>query len=740
MLGKIRLPVLVLSLVVGLALASEAGLGQIVIRGQILDANSQRAVPYVNVVLKDRPVGVSSDAAGRFVLSVPEPTAVVVFRHINYEVLEVAAEALLRTPQVNLQPRVIPLPAVEVQAPRERLAATADLPLATAHILRQQFDLRGFVDAGDLLHTAQGVQVDEVLSGRKTASIRGGNADDVAVLYHGVKLNSGFDNTFDLSLLDLADVEQVELIKGSNAALHGAEAFSGVINLVPRLEEDHNVRFFQRVGTYDSGTWGLAGYGHRGSARLAGMYRASAATRRLQGTVASSDRLENRRQQLTVHGRYGFSPAIAGESENSLSALYLNARSDYATLPAGEAFAQRNQLLALHYTGRIGALHGLDLTAAHHALEQTQEIAEVGSSLHRAIQDRALHLHVQKRWSFAGGDATIAYQREQDWLDFADRRESFANPPLRQEAAALVRTRHGGVAIARFQLPGGSERLERVDFDLAFRHDHVYDRWQEGKAGESISLGTFTCTTVRFGSRFAGRHGQFAYDVFMNIGNNVRFPSLAQLIARARLPGQSERLAPERNRAVELGLNVARDMGAGPLAHGWEVAISYFQNDYADKIREYVSVGMPLAFYDSVPTARIAGFEGRGALYLLRKKLTVEGQACQYFISERAAFPFHSEATRSLAAELHHAGYAVRVRWFGEGQQEGWVRDGSGGIAQVILPARTDLDLHASKTWQLWRMRLSLSLSLRNLLNDRVVLEGLALRDRRYYLTAAVEY
>ncbi|MCR4439510.1 MAG: TonB-dependent receptor [bacterium] len=739
-MSKVRLPVLALGLVVGLAFAPEACVGQIVIRGQIVDANSQRAVPYVNVMLKDRPVGVSSDAAGRFVLSVPEATAVVVFRHINYEVLELSADALLRTPQVYLQPRVIPLPAVEVQAPRERLAATADLPLATARILRQQFDLRGFVDAGDLLHTVQSVQVDEVLSGRKRVSIRGGNADDVAILYHGVKLNSGFDNTFDLSLLDLADVEQVELIKGSNAALLGAEAFSGVINLVPRLEEDHNVRFFQRVGTYDSGTWGLAGYGRRGSARLAGIYRASAATRHLQGSVAPRDRLENSGQQLTVHGRYGFSPATAGEGENLLLALYLNARADYANMPTGEALGQRNQLLAFHYNGPIGALHGLDLTAAHHALEQTQEIAEVSSALRRTVQDRALHLHVQKKWSFGGGDATIAYQREQDWLDFADRRESLATPSSRQETAALVRTRHGGVAIARFRLPGGSERLERVDFDVALRHDHVYDRWQVAMVGQSLSLGTFTYSTIRFGSRFAGRHGQFAYGVFMNIGNNVRFPSLAQLISRARLPGQSERLAPERNRGMELGLNVARDMGVGPLAHGWEMAISYFQNDYTEKIREYVTVGMPLAFYDSVPTARIAGFEGRAALYLLRKKLTVEGQACQYFISERAAFPFHSEATRSLAAELHHAGYAVRVRWFAEGEQEGWIRDGSGGMAQLILPARTDLDLHASKTWQLWRVRLSLSVSLRNLLNDRVVLEGLALRDRRYYLTAAVEY
>ena len=115
------------------------------------------------------------------------------------------------------------------------------------------FEIRGFIDAGDLLKTEHSIQVEEDLSGKKTVSIRGGNPDEIVVMYNGVKLNRAYDNTFDLSLIDLEDIDRFEIIKGSNTALYGPEAFSGVINIVPKTQYDYHVRFQQRLGTYQSG-------------------------------------------------------------------------------------------------------------------------------------------------------------------------------------------------------------------------------------------------------------------------------------------------------------------------------------------------------------------------------------------------------------------------------------------------------------------------------------------------------
>ena len=159
---------------------------------------------------------------------------------------------------IYLQSRVIPLEGVRVEGERvQNMEIEKDIPQTVSLIKARKFETRGFVDAADLLRTDHSIQVAEELSGKKTVSIRGGNPDDTIVLYNGVKMNRTYDNTYDLSLIDLEDIERFEIIKGSNTALYGPEAFSGVINIVPKVQYGHKIRFQQRFGTYQSGNWGL---------------------------------------------------------------------------------------------------------------------------------------------------------------------------------------------------------------------------------------------------------------------------------------------------------------------------------------------------------------------------------------------------------------------------------------------------------------------------------------------------
>ena len=114
-----------------------------------------------------------------------------------------------------MQPRVIQLQGIEVigQNERQKIEISKDIPQTVALLDAKNFEIRGYVDAGDYLKTEHSVQVEEEISGKKTLSIRGGNADEVIVLYNGVKMNSSFDNLFDFSLIDLENLERFELIK-----------------------------------------------------------------------------------------------------------------------------------------------------------------------------------------------------------------------------------------------------------------------------------------------------------------------------------------------------------------------------------------------------------------------------------------------------------------------------------------------------------------------------------------------
>ncbi|MDZ7343404.1 MAG: TonB-dependent receptor, partial [candidate division KSB1 bacterium] len=178
---------------------------------------------------------------------------------------------------------------------------------------------------------------------------------------------------------------------------------------------------------------------------------------------------------------------------------------------------------------------------------------------------------------------------------------------------------------------------------------------------------------------------------------------------------------------------------------------NFFKNQYQNKFRIFSTPGLPIAFYDNTPNARISGFETKASLFLFRKKVTADLGLSKYSISEKAAFPFKADFKATFNLLFDHAGYSFQLHLFKEGEQAGWVRfsetsNDSTGLAfcqyaEVRLPSFSNLDLHFSKSFSLGKFKFLANASGRNLLNaQEVVLQGLALRDRRYYLTFGAQY
>ena len=101
--------------------------------------------------------------------------------------------------------------------------------------------------------------------------------------------------------------------------------------------------------------------------------------------------------------------------------------------------------------------------------------------------------------------------------------------------------------------------------------------------------------------------------------------------------------------------------------------------------------------------------------------------------------------------KIDHEGYSFQLHWFKEGEQTGWLRvikteaseiiSTTDAFSPITLPSNTNIDLHISKSFGLGKLRFFVNASGRNLLNDNeVILQGLAIRDRRYYLTLAAQY
>ncbi len=714
---------------------------QITINGKVRDTNTHFEIPSVNIFIKETQLGTISDFTGRFSLKIinPGPGMIVVFQHIGYDIQEISLDSVKELQNIYLQPRVIPLPGLKIEAPGERIEIKKDLPQAVSVLESRNFEIRGFTDAGDFLRTDHSVQIDEDLSGKKTVAIRGGNPDEVVVLYNGIKLNSAFDNVFDLSLIDLEDLERFEIIKGSNTALYGSGALAGIINIVPKVQQDYNIRFQQRIGTYNSGNWGIHLYQHLKRLHASYSFKQGSTKRQFIGELTSNEQLVNRTTHHTANLAYDFSKHNDESAKNLLSAMYIRSSLDYDNQKDLESLSNLNQIISLRYEGDIYKLKNLNISSSYHQLDEDQNLiidnAQYGN---RKILNDSYYLNLEKCWEFRQFDLLFTYQLEDAELEFQDLSNNLDTQ--------LKRQHHGFVAIAKVHALSGSAFIPYLNFDLSMRHDRVRDEKMRGTSSSGFShtdTQSWDETLLKFSSNVDGSNENIAFSAYMNVGKNVKFPTLFQQISQ---PLFSEQMAarpnlnPEKNSSMEIGFEIVKNNRDIPIIYGWQLAGNLFKNYYENKFRSFYTPGIPVAFYDNVQTAHISGLEMKSSAFLFRKKVTIELGLSRYSISEKAAFPFKYDRKATADFKIDHAGYAFLFHLFKEGEQIGWVRQSSEGFVEIELPSHTDIDLHLSKAFEFGKFKLKSNVSVRNLLNNDVDMAGIALRDRRVYFTIGIQY
>jgi iron complex outermembrane receptor protein len=114
-----------------------------------------------------------------------------------------------------------------------------DAPNATAIVTAQDIRLTGLTNVGELIRRVAGVEVNTVAPNHAEVSIRGMNrrtSNKVLFLIDGRPLRQDFLGTTYPDFLPLAveDIERIEVIRGPASALYGADAFSGVVNIITR--------------------------------------------------------------------------------------------------------------------------------------------------------------------------------------------------------------------------------------------------------------------------------------------------------------------------------------------------------------------------------------------------------------------------------------------------------------------------------------------------------------------------
>lgn len=120
---------------------------------------------------------------------------------------------------------------------------------------KEQIERSRGKDLAQLLHEEAGLLINGAYSNLgkdKAVYLQGAGGDYTLILLDGQPIvdPSGLGGSFDLRLFSLAQIERIEILKGSQSALYGSDAIAGVINLITRKSGD------QAFGAYGALAFG----------------------------------------------------------------------------------------------------------------------------------------------------------------------------------------------------------------------------------------------------------------------------------------------------------------------------------------------------------------------------------------------------------------------------------------------------------------------------------------------------
>ncbi|MBN8955515.1 MAG: TonB-dependent receptor [Rhizobiales bacterium] len=127
------------------------------------------------------------------------------------------------------------LPAIVVtadHAPQEASKVGASVTVMSGQELRE----KGVETVAEALRTVPGVALSQS-GGRGTVTevrIRGAEANHVMVQIDGIEMNAVDNGGFDFADMTTEDVERIEVLRGPQSGLYGANAHSGVISIITR--------------------------------------------------------------------------------------------------------------------------------------------------------------------------------------------------------------------------------------------------------------------------------------------------------------------------------------------------------------------------------------------------------------------------------------------------------------------------------------------------------------------------
>ncbi len=241
-----------------------ASLSHAQIKGKIINASTGEPLLGASIHLKNAKKGIASDSAGYFVLNQPiGKSQSITFSSTGFETKDTIINLTNNSPiflTIYLTEKKEQMEDVVLVSSSRTNSRIEDLPTKVEVLGAEEVHEENQIKPGNiasLLGDIAGVQIQatNATTGNADMRIQGLSGQYTQLLRDGMPLYGGYGGSFSILQIPPLDLQQIELVKGSNSTLYGGGAIAGMVNLIskkPKLAHDDHSFTINRSSTEET--------------------------------------------------------------------------------------------------------------------------------------------------------------------------------------------------------------------------------------------------------------------------------------------------------------------------------------------------------------------------------------------------------------------------------------------------------------------------------------------------------
>ena len=712
---------------------------QNVLRGEVLDTHSGKPVTNANIIIKDTDIGTITDSDGKFNLETNrELPLIIVINHIGYTPAEKTAVDT-RTLRIDLWPETVQLAPVDVSV--IRLPSHYDVSSARQSMGSSELRTRAIQDFQEVTRSISSVVISSGADGSQTISVRGSNANETPVYLDGVKINDSFTNVADLSVINMEDVDNIEVIKGASTLPYEVGAFGGVVNIYSRTPTSSQASLS-----------GSADLNSSQSGNTAGQLSL------VRGPVSLTTQLTQRNRKYQtflneIETERTFGSGMINWDLGSGNLRFKGIRQESQIRQGeGDGFDthSKNTFYDVRYTG------GLPWLGSDWQMDYGKRYDELGASFWSLGTSNSNYTQAPEGNSSSMRLAKLIKLEDFETLvQFSGGRDYYTGPsstaiePIfyKEMALELSQDTRSITSISKFNIKTIVPAIDLLGFELGLRYDdvntayHYDDELTYFHVGEAVPyrfeinsddvFDDHYMVSKRMGLRLDGRVKKFTYSSYMSLGNNYRLPTLQDQYFRQAttiLIYDDLPLLRESVNTIDLGIDFNYQMQSGmPFTH-IEGNLSYFDNGYVNKLSYKSAPGQPPLPYNTL-AATITGVEVSGKFFLLSKRGHLSFGSIFLDLSDPVVFFGKPSYRHTAGVTLTRGKLTYSGNYWLDGRAVYLFDDG------LYEEPKSNLDLSVASSFDWDHALLTATVSAKNIFNYSETRESLLVNDQGYIIT-----